>query len=29
VSKLEKLGWKSKIELEDGVKAVFEGYIGK
>jgi GDP-L-fucose synthase len=28
VSKLEKLGWKCKIELEDGVKAVFEGYLG-
>jgi len=28
VSKLEKLGWKSKIELEDGVRAVFEGYLG-
>ena len=27
VSKLEKLGWKSKIELETGVKAVFEGYL--
>jgi len=27
VSKLGKLGWKSKIELEDGVKAVFEGYL--
>jgi len=27
VSKLEKLGWKSKIELEDGVRAVFEGYL--
>jgi len=27
VSKLEKLGWKSKIELEEGVKAVFEGYF--
>jgi len=26
-SKLEKLGWKSKIKLEDGVKAVFEGYL--
>jgi GDP-L-fucose synthase len=29
VSKLEKLGWKSKIELEDGVKAVFEGYLAR
>jgi GDP-L-fucose synthase len=28
VSKLEKLGWKCKIELEDGVKAVFDGYLG-
>ena len=28
VSKLEKLGWKCKIELEDGVKKVFEGYVG-
>lgn len=28
VSKLQKLGWKNKIELEDGVKSVFEGYIG-
>jgi len=28
VSKLEKLGWKSKIELEDGVQAVFESYLG-
>lgn len=27
VSKLEKLGWKAKIELEQGVKAVFEGYL--
>ena len=27
VSKLGKLGWKSKIELEDGVRAVFEGYL--
>jgi GDP-L-fucose synthase len=27
VSKLEKLGWKCKIELEDGVRKVFEGYI--
>ena len=27
VSKLEKLGWKNKIQLEDGVKAVFEGYL--
>ncbi len=26
VSKLQKLGWKCKIELEEGVKAVFEGY---
>jgi len=29
VSKLEKLGWKSKIELEVGVKAVFEDYLNK
>jgi len=29
VSKLEKLGWKSKIELEDGVKAVFEDYLDR
>ncbi len=28
VSKLEKLGWKCKIELVDGVKKVFEGYVG-
>lgn len=28
VSKLEKLGWNCKIELEDGVKAVFDGYLG-
>ena len=27
VSKLGKLGWKSKIELEDGVRAVFTGYL--
>jgi GDP-L-fucose synthase len=27
VSKLEKLGWKSKIELEDGVRKVYEGYV--
>jgi len=27
VSKLEKLGWKSKIDLEDGVRKVFEGYL--
>jgi len=27
VSKLQKLGWKSKIELKTGVKAVFEGYL--
>ena len=27
VSKLEKLGWKSKTELEDGVRKVFEGYL--
>ena len=27
VSKLEKLGWKAKSELEQGVKAVFEGYL--
>jgi len=27
VSKLEKLGWKSKIELEDGVKAVYNAYF--
>ncbi len=27
VSKLEKLGWKCKIELEEGVRKVFEGYI--
>jgi GDP-L-fucose synthase len=27
VSKLAKLGWKSKIELEDGVRKVFEEYI--
>ncbi len=26
VSKLDKLGWKSKIKLEDGVKKVFEEY---
>lgn len=28
VSKLEKLGWKCKINLEDGVKKVYEGYLG-
>lgn len=28
ISKLEQLGWKSKIELADGVKKVFEGYLG-
>jgi GDP-L-fucose synthase len=28
VSKLEKLGWKCKIELEEGVRKVFEGYLG-
>jgi GDP-L-fucose synthase len=28
VSKLEALGWKSKIELEDGVRKVFQGYLG-
>lgn len=27
VSKLEKLGWKSKIELEDGIRQVYEGYL--
>ncbi len=27
VSKLEKLGWKCKIELEDGVRKVYEGYL--
>jgi len=27
VSKLNKLGWKSKIDLSDGVKAVYEGYL--
>jgi len=27
VSKLEKLGWKSKIELEDGVRSVYTGYL--
>lgn len=27
VSKLEKLGWYSRISLEDGIKAVFEGYL--
>lgn len=27
VSKLEKLGWKSKIHLEEGVKKVYEGYV--
>jgi GDP-L-fucose synthase len=27
VSKLEKLGWKSSIELEDGVKAVYKTYF--
>lgn len=27
VSKLEKLGWKSKIELEEGVRKVYEGYV--
>jgi len=27
VSKLEKLGWKSTIDLEDGVRKVFEGYV--
>ncbi len=27
VSKLEKLGWKSKIALEEGVRKVFEGYL--
>jgi len=28
VSKLEKLGWKSKIELEEGVREVYKGYLG-
>jgi GDP-L-fucose synthase len=27
VSKLENLGWKCKIELDEGVRAVFEGYL--
>jgi len=27
VSKLEKLGWKCKIELEEGVRKVYEGYL--
>ncbi len=27
VSKLEKLGWKSQIELEDGVRGVYEEYV--
>ncbi|MDO9254156.1 MAG: GDP-L-fucose synthase [Bacteroidales bacterium] len=27
VSKLEKLGWKCRIQLEDGVRKVFDGYI--
>jgi len=27
VSKLENLGWKCKIELEDGIKKVYEGYL--
>jgi len=27
VSKLDKLGWKCKIELEDGVRKVFEDYL--
>lgn len=27
VSKLDKLGWKSKIGLEEGVRKVYEGYI--
>jgi GDP-L-fucose synthase len=27
VSKLEKLGWKSKIKLEDGVRKVYAGYL--
>jgi GDP-L-fucose synthase len=27
VSKLDKLGWKSKIDLADGVKAVYDGYL--
>ena len=27
VSKLHSLGWQHKIEIEDGVKALFEWYI--
>ncbi len=26
VSKLHSLGWKHKIELEDGIKKIFEWY---
>jgi GDP-L-fucose synthase len=29
VSKLQKLGWKSKIDLANGVKSVYDGYLNK
>ena len=27
VSRISKLGWKSRIELEDGIQAVYESYL--
>jgi len=27
VSKLHSLGWKHKVELEDGIKKIFEWYM--
>ncbi|HFS5119892.1 TPA: GDP-L-fucose synthase family protein [Campylobacter jejuni] len=29
VSKLEKLGWKYKTQLQDGIKKVYDGYLSK
>jgi len=28
VSRLNAMGWKSKIKLEDGLKSVYEWYLG-